>query len=278
MTDKASLFYQILEDVYNASSLCRPDIDHVHESNEYRYGPTSTHSNRNKNDPLQIEGIAAPNTLKNYHIPSHHNKQRITAYRSKDMVNKQKKHRNTKRKRPSTARPPNFRLRKFYKDSNHIRIKRKRIRPKSAPLKRSQTISNIHQTTKLYNNTTKSINYHSTSNLIFRSNNKFQTFNTTQSNRNNLRNKNHHHSSNNSYSTQFVEQNKNARNDILSTSQQSEWIAQYIKDKKQLNSCSLDKFAQMKIMDLYRRYSHKTVSKDEEFNSVIPDVDDEDDH
>ena len=283
---KDSFLFKILEDVYNASSLCRPEIDQFHATNNKSKGTRSV-SFSPTTTKIGIHGVSAPTTLKNYRIPiqrpysaniKKHLPMRRPYVHGMDSPTK-KSAKKKSRKRPSTARTP----RTFYKNSKQIEnqcntINKRRIRPISAPIKRSKSALNIHKTRnnkspKAYD---KSIShYKSTSNLIFRQKQqpKLNKYNLNQF----VKHKKHNGASH-SFTINKQPQNVNESKSIPELSR-SEWIQTYIKDQKE-NLFALDEFARMKLMELDRINQQKDIQQDvddqNEFDSVIPDVDEND--
>ena len=276
---KDSFLFKILEDVYNASSLCRPEIDQFHATNNESKGTRSV-SFSPTTTKIGIHGVSAPTTLKNYRIPiqrpysaniKKHLPMRRPYVHGMDSPTK-KSAKKKSRKRPSTARTP-----RFYKNSKQIEnqcntINKRRIRPISAPIKRSKSALNIH---KIRNNKSpkaydKSIShYKSTSNLIFRQKQppKLNKYNLNQF----VKHKKHNGASH-SFTINKQPQNVNESKSIPELSR-SEWIQTYIKDQKE-NLFALDDFASMKLMEMDRMLD---LDDQNEFDSVIPDVDDEND-
>ena len=182
--DKTSFLYQILEDVYNASSLCRPDIEQYQTTilqSQSSYTNTKSNAISKKKTPqITIKGISAPTTLKNYHIKSSKSSY-STKFYPPFMLQSARRHHNKSSKnthkkqrpqRPSTAR---LRTRAYYKNTKSIEAKcesnnakrphsarqincrSSKSSPTSAPLKKSQSeskLNNKYSSKKHYKSTT----------------------------------------------------------------------------------------------------------------------------
>lgn len=251
--DKTSFLYQILEDVYNASSLCRPDIEqnHIFRSHSFSSKPS------NKNNEIKVNGISAPTTLKNYHIKS-----KLDKRNNNHMIKK-------KLKRPSsTTRPLSTtrkRTRAFYKNTN---IKEIETKCKNNKLKRPSSAPSYSLNKKYYK---------STSNLIFTprsQTNKLQILNLNEI----KKNKNKHNSRINSFTHSYlindINHDKDNNNFLINCLSRSKFIENYIRDKKE-NLYNLDEFATLKIQDLDRMNNKKKIirDRDKEFESMIPNLD-----
>lgn len=262
MVDKTTFLFQILEDVYTASSLCRPDIEQYKSNKATIQRPRSC---RNvKTNPVS----KTPYTTKCHqrYMP-----QSARKHQTKHSKKAQNRKQQNQRRCNTTSR-----TRAFYKSRKSIQTKcesnnakrphsarpnnRKlfRSRPVSAPLKKSNSVSYI---TNKYNVDNKSCNrkhYRSTTNLTFSPLNKFHILNLNQTmHRKNVTGNCNRNSRIDSFTASYVTHNtENIHNDNLNTKENClinsvsriKWIQNYIKDKK-ANLLSLDEFASLKLKE-----------------------------